>query len=113
MNPQLALVAASLADGDGFRSIAALLAGGLVVFERHKDMPPRSQVTIAAASVGIGYVTGSDFGDLITAHLLPVQVQIGYLIMTVLGYAVMDLVGSVVSDTAFWKRLIQHHLDRK
>lgn len=79
----------------------ALLAGSLIVYERHRGVRAASRALTAGVSGMLGYVLAPDVAGL--THRSEV---LSALLVTIFGYALVDLVFALISDTKFWKRLV-------
>ncbi len=83
----------------------ALATGVLVVIERHRGKSWRDRLLIAAISGGIGFSLSGE----VSAYFGRSQI-LTVLTLTVMGYLVIVVSMEIVTDTAFWKKIIQKRL---
>lgn len=85
----------------------ALIAGMLVVIERHKEKPLLSRALIAAISGGVGYSLAPELASWSgRSEVLAVMV------LTTFGYLAIDLGMSLLADRQFVMDLIRSRLGK-
>lgn len=85
----------------------ALIAGMLIVIERHKEKPMVARALIAAISGGIGYSMAPE----VAAYTGRSEV-LAVMVLTTFGYLVIDLTTSLIQDRDFVKDIVKSRLGK-
>ena len=86
----------------------ALVAGVLLVIERHKEKTMFARVLIASISGGIGYSMAPE-AALWTGR----SETLAVMLLTAFGYLAMDILTGIIADREFVKQIILQKLGGK
>jgi len=86
----------------------AIFAASLYVFDRAREKPLLSRLTVVAVSAGLGTSVAPD-----AMALTGLSETLCAVLLTTLGYLVLDFLTAIIGDREFLKSVIVDRLKRK